>query len=216
VTPFWLYRAGVDCRCFGPHRVLFSETWRTEDPPVSTVNTRAGLNLAAQRLHSIFGFTSNEPVWFSRSFWEQLWPKPSVLENVMDVELAQLNPAAPEACFRLQRVGASSALGLIRVPICSDLSFTDLPHRRHVDVATLAPLMAANLGSFPMSFASGGRTYTNVIFNRRDFTYEPVASYRLLESTCRVWQRWRLYDNARLNSDRSWPVPEPDNRLPGR
>jgi hypothetical protein len=216
MSNFWLYRGGVNVLTIPPRHVVFSETWVTNDAPVSNVNTRIGMATCTNRLTAVFGgFTPEAPGW-SGLFWQQLWPKPGVHESPIPVQPFSLNLNAPEASFRLQRVGSSGALGLIRLPILSDSSYTDLPHRRRVNVAILAPLMAANLGAAPMSITSGGRTYTNVIFNRSTFTWDTVATYRLLPSTCRVWQRWRPFDIARLAAERAFLVPEPINYPAGR
>jgi hypothetical protein len=92
-----------------------------------------------------------------------------------------------------------------------DGTFTDIPHRRHVDLATYAPALAAVMGTDPMTVTSSGRTYHNVVFNRRTFLWEAVASYRLERSTCRVWQRSHIFPPARIAEARAYVVPEPDN-----
>jgi hypothetical protein len=102
----------------------------------------------------------------------------------------------------------STGVGRICFPILTDTYYTDLPHRRHVDVSTLAPLIAANLELRPKSFTLFGTVYTNVIFNRRLMTYTPLHNYQLLENPVRVWQRWREYDVAhRQTNDQNWTGP---------
>jgi len=216
MSAFWLYRAGINAFLLGLHHVIFSETWLTTTAPISTVNTRLGLLACSNRLNSVFGAFSFEPGLWTGNFWEQLWPRPELHESTIPVQPFFPNLAAPEASFRLQRVGASGKFGGIRLPIIDDRSFTDRPHRRRVDVATLAPLMAINLGAQPMSVTSGGRTYQNVIFNRKLMTWDNVVSYQLLESTCRVWQRAKIFDPARISRARAYVPPEPDNAYAGK
>lgn len=37
-----------------------------------------------------------------------------------------------------------------------------------------------------------GRTYTNSIVNREDFTHQPVDHYVILPSVARLWGRWKV------------------------
>jgi len=166
----------------------------------------------SNRLTGIFGGSSAESRPWHSLFWEQLLPKPNVQEVPLLVEPFGLNPAAPEASFRLQRVGAAGGIGLIRPPIVDDGTFVDRPHRRRINLSTYAPLMAANLGAQPMTVTSGGRTYLNVIFSRVDHSWEPVSFYRLLPSTCRVWQRAEPYVISAHPTARTWHLPEPDTQ----
>jgi hypothetical protein len=126
-----------------------------------------------------------------------------------------LNPNAPEACFRLQRVGADGSLGRILFPILTDDYYLDLPHRRQIDVATLQPLIDANLGGHGFSYSIGDMTLQNVIYHSRLGTYSNVVSYRLLPNPIRKWQRWRSYPPAAgVRDDHTWHPFWP--RLPGK
>ena len=209
MAPFWLYRTGYNCLLSGYTHCIFSETWITADPPTSNVDTRIACLTAAARLSNIFGGFSAESRPWSSHFWEQIWPKPNVQEIPINVEGWLANSAAPEACFRLQRVGATGRVGQIRLPILDDTTFTDRPHRRRIDVGTYRPLMNANLGTWPQTFVYLTRTFFNVIFDRRSFTWDNVDHYELRESTSRQWQRLKIFDPARLAAARTWHLPEP-------
>lgn len=198
---FWLYRTGLNWIDVNGHRAILSETWISEEPPVSEIQTYIFFQYAGQRLATPFG-TGDVPHYLfatTRWFGEELHPQVRVITNLQDHNVANqpvLSSTAPEACFRLQRVGAATSgarPGRIAYPILEDRWFTDLPRRRHVDVDYLRPHLEANLDNWPNELNWPGRTFKNVIFHRKSFTWTLVDHYELQPSTCRLWQRWHTY-----------------------
>lgn len=211
IPTFWLYRCGVGI--FDSHfrRALFSETWLSTQPEVTTAATVTALTGAAVRLNSFWAGSFPRPTYTGRGFIERLWPNPrwSNLQIVGPGFLhSTLNINAPEAAFRLQRVGDSDAVGRLTLPILLDTWFTDLPHRRHVDMANFLPRVREVNSSWQNELNLFGRTYTNVIFHRRSWTWTPVESYRLLENPVRIWERWRTYTQPPHNSSTASFIPE--------
>lgn len=208
-SPFWLYRCGITARDNNDHRFISSYTWLTTDPHDASTNAALlffALQLAAPfaSLNSTLRYT---PV---QRFAEEIWPQPRFLASsgTPSPWPQGLNVNAPEACFRLQRVGAAGGLGRTLLPILSDDWYLDLPHRRRIDRNYLEPLLLAGLGTFPTSQTAGSRTYKQVIFHRKDFTWEQVTTYRLLDNPCRRWQRWRTYPPSPPRSDDATWVPD--------
>lgn len=191
---FWLYRGGQQIYDFNGGRALWGETWLTEDPPIGG-HSQAEISSVSSRLRAPFGVAADRPFIKSVFFFDLLWPPPARSTGTLQAPSAltgTLNPAAPEAAFRLQRVGASGRFGRIAVPILEDKWFADLPHRRHVDMEFLAPLVMSDPFLYPMSFTTFlGRHFQNVLFNRRNHTWEPIVRYELHPNPIRIWNRWR-------------------------
>ncbi len=186
------------------HRCIWGETWLSEDPETSEADAKSVMDSAGGLLAFPFGLHT-DLIYSGQPFWSaRLYPKPKVLRALQTAPniafLPNLNTAAPESCFRLQRVGLAASgskfVGRLCVPILTDRYYTDVPQRRHVDVTTLRPWLAAALGTYPKTRVFGGRTYKNVVFSRAKLEWSPVDHYTLQESTVRVWQRWRTYDYA--------------------
>lgn len=200
----------------GNRHVVCTESWLSLTPPNTPDDSFQAMRICAQRLRFPFGFPSTEGWDFPVRYSEQIWPKPGAVLGPIDVFPGLLNLNAPEASFRLQRVGASGKLGLVRLPILDDATFVDPPHRRRIDVSVWGPALAANMGTASQSVTWNGRTYQNVIYDRFDQSWENVVGYQLQPSTCRVWQRNTIYDIHRLPADSAWVVNEPDNYPAGR
>lgn len=186
----------VGCHLFhnGADRGLWSETWHFNTdidnlPGYGTIM----LNLA-MRIADPFGLLAGSGYSISRMFHTKLWPFPQ--RHFIDfgdhgVSDPPLNPAAPEAAFRLQREGELGSVGRMNYPIFNDNHFTDRPHRRHVDVALLRPLLAAHLGAAPRRYEYLGWEWKTVIWHRKTRTWEDVIGYTLSPYPTRIWQRWR-------------------------
>jgi hypothetical protein len=214
---FWLYRVGLYVVDSHSRRALFSETWLSEDPEIMDPAFGITLQLIAVLMRTPFGNHASLMYTNYLPFYERIYPQQALFTNFTAATPAgspPLNPNAPEAAFRLRRVGASgtSQIGRICYPILDDTFYTDLPHRRHVDVATLSTYLSA--AADPLRFTrvpSGGRVYKQVIFNRRQLTWTPVTHYELMSNPVRIWQRWRGYDIPdRVAQDVHYQPPEHD------
>lgn len=204
---YYLYRIGYELLTPPPtkHRCIWSETWLSESDEVSRSATRGDLSaVAVASLQNPWAtFDLNLIVFGPQFFCQRLWPFDGNWyfppNHTPGGFRSSLNPAAPEACFRLQRVGASDGgekLGRILFPILWDHYYTDLPHRRHVNVAPLqAYLDAAPFTNSIVPFGSS-RTYKRVIFHRATMTWTLVTSLRLLENPIRKWQRYAVYNHT--------------------
>lgn len=123
-----------------------------------------------------------------------------------------LNPAAPEAAFRLQRVGADGAAskyGRICLPILDDTFYLDLPHRRQVNVDLLQPQLEAVTSLWLQVIPIEIGFMRNIIFDRKNKRGTDVTSYRLLANPVRLWQRWRHYPTPphTYADDQKWFPP---------
>lgn len=188
----FIYRCGLAAWDVNKHKAIFSHTWRSDDP--ETANTPYELAALAGQLIYIFNTYEADLTYGNwRAFGERIYPRRKILWTVLTspTAFAELNPNAPEAAFRLQRVGAAGSVGHIFAPIRSDRYYLDLPHRRKVNVELLAPLLAEGIDRAPKTFSGYLRTYTNVLVHRHDMTTELVVAHRLLPNPCRVWKRWR-------------------------
>lgn len=196
-TPFWIYRTGRAGIDKNRKRYLFSWTWVSTDPPHALDAIGTVLSNLSDYLVFPFGFGAVPKYGATHFFGDQVWPYPLRISGSTVLPFfgtVQLNAAAPEACFRLQRVGAAGGLGRILFPIPDDAWYTDLPHRRHINTAPLQALLDVYLTPFIGPYSGSGRTYRSCIFHRRTQSYELVTDHRLLENPVRVWQRWRTYD----------------------
>lgn len=213
MSTFWLYRFGLYFIDHDSHRYLFSETWRSDADLHALGVVFTVRDMVCQRLQFPFGSPGPFNYSFAGHFMNQIWPSSGPLQaNFFAPQAAppHLNSAAREAALRMQRVGASGGagkIGRINFPILSDAVFTDLPHRRHVDVATLRPLLATGLNSYPNTIVQPYGTLTNVIWHRATKTTDLVDHYYLQESTTRIWQRWRPFTPA-PGANPSWFPPE--------
>jgi hypothetical protein len=216
IMRFWLFRLGLCKTDANGHRSLFGETWLSEDPLTDETTQHSLLNFEAGRLIGALGFDADYRYSGWNVFVDEIFPRHRVITNLISTVAstgAPLNINAPEACFRLQRVGvdaaASKGIGRICLPILTDASFTDLPHRRQVDTATVSALVAANIEMHPKSRTVSGKTYSKVIFSRSDLTWTPLDHYNLLPNPVRLWQRWRTYDYAhRADADATYTPRE--------
>lgn len=216
ISTFWLYRTGRSLVDSNFHRYIFGETWASTDPEGPLIDLTTVLGTRANQMATPFGVHAGLLYTNGASYWERIFPKRQVLSLINTTPrpfVTPLNAAAPEAAFRLQRVGAhvsgSRGIGRLCLPILTDTYYLDLPHRRHVDVATLAPFIAANIEVLPKSITYNGRTYTNCIFDRRDLSWTPLDHYNLLPNPVRIWQRWRTYDYVhRGTRDSTWSPQE--------
>lgn len=211
-TPFWLYRCGIYTVDSNSHRAIISQTFvSTSDPGGNTVPLLHGLAFA-QNLWRPFGDGVNSAPHFWREFVEMLHPQRITIKGFVSTPLTTqpgLNPAAPEACVRLQRVGAagtgSNLIGRLCIPVLDDTLFLDRPHRRHVDASFLQSKINANLGAQPSTLNFGFGDYSLCIFHRRTFTWNVLDHYRVLPSTVRIWQRAKVYPWAiRGGGDSNW------------
>lgn len=211
MSDFWLYRYCVEDIDFNGHRAIFTQTVLSEEPEAGIVATRNAVGTLMVSMTAPYGFSLDGSLYFFHSFVERIWPGPKWTTNSTSPGLSNLAPTSPECSARLQRVGASGGLGRTCIPILKDSMYTDLPHKRHMDVATWEPIMQAALAPTLTPITVAGRTYTNVIFHRKDLTWEPVIGYTLKPNPIRIWQRWRHYDVAhRLSLDRAFIPPEVD------
>lgn len=212
----WIYRIGLCGVDTNGRRMIISQTWLSEQAEASTGPPVTTFRAIGQTLRRPFGAIAALSYDHYNAFSEVVYPKRRLVEAPIFFHPGAseaLNPAAPEAAFRLQRVGAtvsgSKGLGRICFPIRTDTYYTDLPHRRKIDVATLAPLIAANLELQPKVYVVAGRTYTNVVFSRWSMDYTPVDHFNLLENPVRIWEREKVYDWANRHvSDQTWKGPQ--------
>jgi len=199
--PFWLYRTGLYFLDGFAKRAMFGETWLSTDVEASVTDVNLEMNAANELLKHPFTSAAGMPAYAQYSkFVEIIYPRHKILTgfNWSPMSGTILNPDAPEAAFRLQRVGAlasgSSGVGRLCPPIHLDNWYTDVPQRRHVDLSVLAPKIAAGIETFPKVRTRSGRTYTNVVFNFRALTWTAVDHYNLITNPVRIWNRWRTYD----------------------
>lgn len=217
IPQFWIYRVGLYSTDYRSRRFLASETWLSETEEVSEALTAAALSTLLPRYTDPFGFGSVYGFHGCGTIMQRIWPSHHLFTTpdlTPDIFGTPLNDQAEEAALRLQRVGASGSFrpGRLPFPIVSDDFYTDLPHRRHVDVATIDGLLDAGLRTWPLSITSSGRTYTNVLYRRSTFEWEAVDHYSLLVNPIRIWQRWRVYDwPHRAASDDTYTPPNPPN-----
>lgn len=200
VPQHWVYRVGLYFVDRNGHRAMFSETWLSEQPE-DNLNLVAGDMISImQRLRFMFGPTPNPQVSLWRGFWNRIYPAPINAHNLYlgrDLVSTPLNVNAPEAALRLQRVGAKgdrTYCGRITVPVLDDTWFVDLPHRRRINLELVNSWLDAGIRTMWQSFTIRSRTYTHVVYSRRDSSWASVTAYILRPSTVRIWQRWRTYD----------------------
>lgn len=214
---FWLYRTGLYAVDSNHKRALFSETWLSTDPEAVDHNTFNTLRLCAVLMQTPFGTRPHLTYTNYLTFSERLYPVQLLADHFSATPIPgapPLNANAPEAAFRLRRVGATGdrPYGRICYPILDDTYFTDLPHRRHIDVATLSGYLSA--AAEPLRFtrtSPEGRVYKQVVFNRSDLTWVNVTHYDLQPNPVRIWQRWRNYDAVdRAARDSTYQPPEHD------
>lgn len=216
--PLTVARFGLRCTDYNGVRVFFSETWSCPNwpaaaPPPSTLATARTFALGLP-----FGLTSAADYRFMPNYARIIYPlgKPATASNGRPIGgTGQFSTTAPEAAFRLQRVGASGGLGRITFPILNDTAFTDLPRRRHINVSDWQPLLDANFNTWPNTVTISGFVWTNCIWHWRTLTPEPVTTHRVLANPTRIWQRWEGYDwDAREPNDRFWAPDEPRSHIP--
>ncbi len=211
-----LYRIGLVAVDHNGHRFMISETWVSDDADIPTPPTTTLFRPIGQRLRRIFGVGNGLDYTTMGNAWsEELYPHHRILEGPFGgpfVTTPVLNVNAPEAAVRLRRVGSTGSgttpVGRMLVPMQDDRWFTDIPHRRHVDAASLQTLVDANLNTQPLVQTIGGHTYTCCIWHRSTQTYTPVDHYEVSDKVSRVWKRWRTYDYAhRTLPDAAWHGP---------
>lgn len=216
IARFWLYNIGIVGTDFHSKRFSVSQTWLSTDDDHGVAPSIFLFRSIGQQLRQCLGVYAPFDYTFLANAWsEEVFPHQRTIEKPFTYAQPGpvcLNVQAPEAALRLQRVGVtasgSTGVGHIRLPILNDSEFTDLPHRRHVDPSVLQPKVNANLETFAKVVTFGGRTYTNVVFNRRLFTWTPVDHFTVLPSVSRVWQRFRTYSYAsRYLNDGKWTGP---------
>lgn len=205
--------------CHNGQRAIWSHTWISFNDPGSG---RDGIvengyhPVGHYVLFAPFG-TSLQPSLQSlgHAFVQRIFPdhqgKPLLLSQPN--AHGQLGVGAPEAAFRLHRVGASgpqSNDGRIHIPILSDSWFVDVPRRRRVNVALLQPLLDAQNNPSMHQFSFFGRTFYDVVFHRRTTTWTPVTRWVLKPSAARFWQRWRGYDESTRQGTDSTFIPNED------
>lgn len=211
------WRFGVYGQESFQRRWLIAETWHCTDPAPSFSESTG---VAVGYIPFISAPFQARPFLAvgGRNLIQQLYP---IMQYLVPMDwsvngvASRLNQHAPEACFRLQRVGAGGSppkLGRIYFPILDDSLFTDLPHRRHVDATTLQGYLNAGLNSFPTEFTTfGGNTWTNCSINRVTNTFTRVMTRTILPSTMRRWHRFRRYTPSSISDANKWQ-PEEWNR----
>lgn len=213
-----LYRIGLYGLDHSGHRWVVSETWYSDT--LLTVGT-FGVAAASltQWLQVPFGARTGYDSYFPCGrYWERLWPAsfgPVARTNWLTPGLGpSLNPNAPEAAYRLQRVGAGGAAGpkgRICYPILSDAAYEDLPHRRQIKVAELQQALDEGWRDRPLNGGSSYGYLRPVIFHRRTMTVTDVTNYVLEPNPVRCWQRWRPYPQLGHDpvTDVNWTPPFP-------
>lgn len=209
----WFYRVGMVSIDVNHRRAFWSETWVATTAAPSDALVSADLAFCAGMLGSPFGNQHASLIYNGQLVIDELFPRVKNLRGYSQSYLLPqtvLNPAAPEAGFRLQRVGASGRPGRLCPPIQSDDWFTDLPRRRHVKADDLQDLLDNPLYQHPQSVTGpSGRTYQNCIIRRNTLAYEPVTHYIIQPNPVRFWSRWREYDiTSRPISDRTFTPNE--------
>lgn len=197
-------------------RYFVTHTVVSEDAEVSDVDTLTALDPAVGMLFYPFGVGSLfSPPPYDLSLChpvvECIWPKVKCLRPLNPTNTNHgpvLNTHAKEAAVRLQRVGADGSLGRIFLPILDDTWFTDPPHRRHIDASHWNSLLPSGLGGGPFTWTHTSRTYHLAIVHRKDLSWTQVTSYNVLPSVCRIWNRWRPYNNALYHAEDTKWVPE--------
>lgn len=199
LTGHTVIRVGLFGRDAQHKRWMCSETW-VRPGSAALSEAFAAYSLIWPQMLTPFGTSIPSLTYTSAtSFYDYLFPRETVgfyRSSLAVVSGPLLNVNAPEASFRLQRVGADGAatfLGRITYPIRTDTFYTDLPHRRHLNLAVLEPLRLAAQNSWFKTLTLGGLTWVNSIIHRRTMTWTPLTSWRLLANPVRVWQRWRNY-----------------------
>jgi hypothetical protein len=206
-------QSGIVGRPTDHHRYMFSQTWLAEFTTWNPFTWTVLMQIVANQLLNPFGNASPNIYDFTRTFIDLLHPAPPVFTSRLGVVQAgatPLNPAAPEASFRLQRVGADGSLGRLAFPILVDDYYLDLPHRRQIDVGAVDAELNVGLRTHPLTFTTAGMTMTNIIWHRSLGTWTNVVSYRLLPNPIRKWQRSRTYPpSAGVRDDGTWHPPYP-------
>jgi hypothetical protein len=212
----WIYRLGIAGSDQNSKRWMVSQTWATSTPPASSGPPVTIFRSVAQSMRRPFGNVAGLKYDGYNAWSEEIYPKRRLIEapSLFPSSLREsLNVQAEEASFRLQRVGlsvsGSKGIGRVCFPILTDTYYTDVPKRRHVDVATLAPLLASSTFGNLFTFTAFGITYTNVVFSRWSMELTPVDHFELQENPVRIWQRWRTYNYAgRHVADETWKGPQ--------
>lgn len=195
-------------------RAIVGTTWVLPPQLPDMVVRQADLN----NMCSAMRYTSpaNQP--FNLRGWsllqEQVYPtriRYNQIPLARSVTARPLNPNAPEAAWRLQRVGVSGAgkPGLLRYPIFDDSSFADLPRRRHVITPSALPFPGGGFGGDPHEYRGVFNQYWYHAIIRRDAnSWEKVDHLTMLPNPIRIWQRWRQYeDDGSPDADFEWCPP---------
>lgn len=200
-TPFWILRTGIYGVTPNNRHFIFSQTWQTFQTPITTpLLVPIYYNPSMAYLKHPFSDTRHDTT-FAQAFVQQIYPRPERSFTFINTShasnpgLGYLNESAPEASFRLQRVGAGVTppkLGRINLPILDDATFTDLPHRRHVDASYWNSVLLLGTDPSHFTYTAFGHTFTNVIWHRESLSWTAVTGFRVLENTTRCWKRWVL------------------------
>lgn len=204
-----VYRFYITAVTTDGHRFLASETMVSTTPGESIATVGITATVWANVWKFPFGTGEGYSLWQANAGWVRLWPSQNQIFTPVAQQAIALNSTAPEACFRLQRVGAANGLGRINLPILADKYFTDLPHRRHVTVSDLQPLLDARVAAWANPIGGPAQSFYRAIVHRRQKTWEPVVRYQLLRNPTRIWRRWRQYDfEERGEIDSTWAPDE--------
>lgn len=210
----YLYRVGLHWTDHERRRYFVTQTIASTEPEVSQNQTLQGLLFFFEQMRYPFGGATDAVYGHCYPRYQRFWPTPgwTVGLNMTIAPNAShdLFSGAPEAAFRLQRVGAygSRSIGRMSYPILASDWFTDPPHFRHVDVDRFNAELADGLNSHEQQYTYLGRTYVNVILTRRDMSIEPVVAFRVLENPVRLWRRSRPYYPAQHENPDVTYIPQ--------
>lgn len=191
--PF-IYRSGVSFTDRNGHRCVFSQTYASEDP-IDGFEATVSSYFASQ-IRATLADPLDSTIQFWPLFGTRIWPTKGLLGGTVisrQNAVTPLNIHAPEAAARLQRVGASGALGRTCYPIVDDSLFTDLPHRRRVNVPLLQKRLDDVIATWNQPEVLFGRRFYRCIWHKKSATWEPVVGWRVLPNTIRIWQRWKQF-----------------------
>lgn len=126
--------------------------------------------------------------------WCKLWPSldgsPFSQLDLGNEQPPDIGRVAPEAAFLLRRVGAgapSHVRGRNFVPCPTDSQYTDLPHRRHLDISA-API-TTSVALLNTAVSNPASLFREVLINRKTGGAWDVTSYSIADRPGRVWQR---------------------------
>lgn len=198
-----LFRFGIWGIDPAGHRWIVTEMWYADTNLTTTQVSNVSGSICGWLTHP-FGVGTGYDIytgsgWVIKKLWPGSFAGRGLLGSFTVPRGPTLNVNAPEAAYRLQRVGASGAAGppgRMAYPILTDSFYLDLPRRRHVDAAELQQALDDGWASRPLDYGLPYGHLRPVIYHRGLHAVTNVTSYRVLANPLRIWERWRTYPTA--------------------